>query len=206
MNFHPVVSAIAASNLSGKEHLALTLTANGVDIAAAGDLVIGTLQRGAAQGLAVAVHLSFANGLHYAQIGDGTAIAVGDLLQQAAGGKLVKKTTGQAVAVAWESLLGSNTDAQIRVLYLRPTDAAATQSVVAAGVRTWAGGAATTDSVSVPGLLAGDVVTATLVARAGSETLVLTTADAVADTLTFLLSANGTNGTTKIAYQVSRGV
>ena len=50
MNYNTVVSAIAASDLSGKEGVLLKITAAGVDVAGASDLVIGTLIRGAAIG------------------------------------------------------------------------------------------------------------------------------------------------------------
>lgn len=76
--------------------------------------------------------------------------------------------------------------------------------VVACGIHTWAGGAATTDSISVTGLLATDVVICTLAARASTETLVMAANDAGNDQIDLTLSANGTNGTTKVHYAVLR--
>jgi hypothetical protein len=138
-------------------------------------------------------------GIHFATIGNGTDIAVGDELQAAADGKLVKRTTGPAVAVALEAC--TEEDDQIRVRYY-PTDGGF--RVIAAGIHTWAGGAATTDSISVVGLEATDIVLVTLVARAGTENVVLSTNDAGNDQIDLTLSANGTNGTTKLSYMVSR--
>ena len=72
------------------------------------------------------------------------------------------------------------------------------------GVHTWAGGSATTDSISVAGLFATDVVVCTLVARSGSEQLVLAEVDADNAQIDLTLSANGTDGTTKVSYLVLR--
>lgn len=79
-----------------------------------------------------------------------------------------------------------------------------TIETVAAGIHTWAGGAATTDSITVVGLVATDIVIVNLVARAGSEYLVLAANDFANDQIDITLSANGTNGTTKLSYQVLR--
>lgn len=81
-----------------------------------------------------------------------------------------------------------------------------THRVIAAGIYTWAGGAATTASIAVTGLEATDIVQATLVARASTETLVLAANDAVNDQIDLTLSANGTDGTTKVAYSVLRAI
>lgn len=78
--------------------------------------------------------------------------------------------------------------------------------VFAAGIHAWAGGAAATDSIAVAGLEPTDIVQATLVARAAAETLVLAANDAGNDQIDLTLSANGTNGTTKVAYSVLRAV
>jgi len=74
----------------------------------------------------------------------------------------------------------------------------------AAGIHDWAGGAATTDSISVTGLEATDVIICQLVARAGSEVLELAANDAGNDQIDLTLSVNGTDTTTKISYQVLR--
>lgn len=77
-------------------------------------------------------------------------------------------------------------------------------TVVQAGVHAWAGGTATTDSISVPGIKATDVIKAVLVDRASTETLVLAKHDVANGQIDLTLSANGTNVTTKIAYEVTR--
>lgn len=79
-----------------------------------------------------------------------------------------------------------------------------THGIVAAGIHDWAGGASTTDSISVTGLEATDVVICSLVARASTETLELAENDAANDQIDLTLSANGTDTTTKISYLVLR--
>jgi hypothetical protein len=117
-NFNNVISGIAASDLSGKENFALKLTATGWDIAGASDRVLGTCERGAVAGAAVAIYLN-KQGPRFIQIGNATAIAIGDELEQAAGGYLVKKNTGAAVAVAIEAApASSNNGGQIRAILL----------------------------------------------------------------------------------------
>ena len=87
-----------------------------------------------------------------------------------------------------------------------PGPSTATHKVVAAGIHAWAGGTATTDSIAVVGLVATDIVIATLAARAATETLVMVANDAGNDQIDLTLSANGTDTTTKIHYQVLRAV
>lgn len=78
----------------------------------------------------------------------------------------------------------------------------ASHYVYAAGIYAWNGGAATTGSKTITGLLATDVVQATLHSQGASETLIK--AAAAAGQINFTLSANGTDGTTKINYSVLR--
>lgn len=118
MNFNNVVSLPAAANLGGLEHTAVKLTASGVDIAGASERVIGTVIRGASIGNAVDVFLK-AEGFRYVRVGNATAIAVGDELEQAAGGTYVKKTTGAAAALAIEAApANSNGGGMIRAILL----------------------------------------------------------------------------------------
>lgn len=97
----------------------------------------------------------------------------------------------------------SNTPAEARAAIGQKDQ---THFCVAAGIHDWAGGAATTDSIPVAGLLATDVVVCSLAARASTETLVLAVNDAANDQIDLTLSANGTNTTTKVAYVVMRAV
>jgi hypothetical protein len=118
MNYNNVVSLPAAVNLGGQEHTAVKLTATGVDIAGAADRVIGTVIRGAAAGSAVDVFLK-SEGFRFVRIGNATAIAVGDELEQAANGQFVKKTTGTAAALAIEAApASSNGGGMIRAILL----------------------------------------------------------------------------------------
>lgn len=78
----------------------LTMTSDGVNYAGAGDRIIGTslpndLNRNQAS---VQVFGHYAD----AELGNDTAVVRGDELEQAADGRLVKKTTGNACAVACE--------------------------------------------------------------------------------------------------------
>lgn len=76
--------------------------------------------------------------------------------------------------------------------------------IYAAGIHTWAGGAATTDSIAVTGLLATDIVLATLVLANSTQQLVKAVNDADNDQIDLTLSANGQNDTCKISYLVLR--
>lgn len=119
MNFNPVVSLPAAADLSGKEHVSLKLTATGVDVAGAADVVIGTLLRGAATGKAVDVFLTKGHGLRFVQVGNSTAIPVGGLLEQAANGTYVLKTTGTTAGYAVEAApANSNGGGMIRAIII----------------------------------------------------------------------------------------
>jgi hypothetical protein len=124
------------------------------------------------------------------------AITVGDPIYMAASGQ-VSNTGSIRIGTAMNTVA-----AQYGIVEVLPWSGFNAKKAIFAGVRTWAGGSATTDAVTLTGLLTTDTVIATLNARASTETLVL--AAPTADTLTFTLSANGTNGTTKISYAVYR--
>lgn len=79
-----------------------------------------------------------------------------------------------------------------------------TFEIFAAGIHDWDGGAATTDSIPVVGLLATDIIQTTLVARNATENLILSVNDFTNDQIDLTLSANGTDATTKISYVVIR--
>jgi len=81
-----------------------------------------------------------------------------------------------------------------------------THRVIAGGTHVWAGGSATADSITVTGLAATDVVQATLVARASTETLVMAAKDVANGQIDLTLSANGTDGETLVDYLVLRPV
>lgn len=76
--------------------------------------------------------------------------------------------------------------------------------IFAAGLHTWAGGAATTDSISVVGLLATDIVLVTLVLANSTQYLVKAVNDAANDQIDITLSANGANDTCQLSYLVLR--
>ena len=138
-------------------------------------------------------------GLHFATIGNGTDVAIGDELEALADGKLGKRVAAPAVAIALEACTESGD--QIRVKYLPNGNSF---RIIAAGIHTWAGGVATTDSITVVGLEATDIVIASLVLRSATQTLVTSVNDAGNDQIDLTLSANGANGGEKIAYAVLR--
>lgn len=77
--------------------------------------------------------------------------------------------------------------------------------VVAAGLHSWAGGAAKTDSIAVVGLLETDIVLVNVSARgAASPTTVIGVNDAGNDQIDLVMDQNGEDGVTKIAYAVLR--
>lgn len=116
MNYNSVVSNVAAADLSGKEHLRVKLTSTGLAVAAGTDAAIGTLVRGGAAGKGVDVFLNAGFGLHYVKIGNTTAIAIGDELEAADDGEVVKRTTGVAIGQAWEAASADSNDGFIRAL------------------------------------------------------------------------------------------
>lgn len=199
MNVNPVFS-VPASATDLKPFRRVKITSSGAAYAGADDAAVGTLLPGDPGNADHAAVQDLTLGLHFATIGNGTDVAVGDLLQPAADGKLVKQTTGKAVAVALEAC--TDADDQIRVKYLGRENFDG--RVFATGIHEWAGGTATTDSIAVTGLLATDIVLCTLTARAATETLVLAVNDAANDQIDLTLSANGTNATTKVNYVVLR--
>lgn len=197
-NTSPVFS-VPASATDLAPYRLVKLGATGAAYAAPGDSPVGTLLPGdPGDELYSAIHgLEF--GVHFATMGSNTDIAVGDEVQLAADGKVVKLASGPALGVALEA--GSDTDDVIRVRYYSEKGGF---KVYAAGIHSWAGGAATADSIAVAGLVATDIVLCTLIARASTETLVMAANDAGNDQIDLTLSANGTNTTTKIAYAVLR--
>jgi hypothetical protein len=77
-------------------------------------------------------------------------------------------------------------------------------TIFAAGIHTWAGGAATTDSITVTGLETTDIVLVTLVLANSTQYLVKAVNDAGNDQIDITLSANGANDTCKLSYLVLR--
>ena len=195
MNISSVFS-VPASATTLVPYRRMKLISTGAAYADATDAAIGTLLPGDPGSDLQAAVQDIDCGLHFATIGNGTDIAIGDALEAAAAGKLVKKTTGIAVAIALEACTADGDI--IRVKYL-PAG-----RVIAAGIHSWAGGAAATDSITVVGLEITDVVIASLAARAAAETLVLAANDGGNDQIDLTLSAAGTNTTTKVHYLVIR--
>lgn len=135
----------------------------------------------------------------------GGVIAKGGRVKGAVGGKVVAST--ELGSIGKKLTQGNSADGDlIEVIggreYSKPTAEGGT--IIATGIHTWAGGAATSDSIAVSGLEATDIIHVNLIARASTETLVLAANDAGNDQIDLTLSANGTNGTTKLSYTVIR--
>lgn len=115
MNTQPVFS-VPASATDLVPFRRMKMTATGAAYAGAADIAIGTLLPGDPGHESQAAIQDLFTGLHFATIGNATAVAVGDALEAAANGKLVKKTTGDTVAFALEA--ASAADDVIRVKYV----------------------------------------------------------------------------------------
>lgn len=195
------VSSFPAASTTTPTNVRIKLGSTGGAVAGARDAAVGTVisgwnDPGGDTSLAVQ-DLGF--GIHFATIGNGTDIAIGDELEALADGKLGKRVAAPVVAIALEACTQDGD--QIRVKYLPSGNSF---RIVAAGIHTWAGGVATTDSINVAGLVATDIVLATLVQRSASQTLVVSLNDEANDQIDLTLSANGANGGEKIAYAVLR--
>jgi hypothetical protein len=134
MNTSPVVSQVVGEDLSAsnKSHISLKLTATGLMVAGAADLVIGTLLRGnvapqAGQVIptnfqpAADVFLRSANGLNFVKLGVVAApIAMGDELVQDALGTWIEGVgaAGANKVIAWDSAPTGADGAIIRALML----------------------------------------------------------------------------------------
>lgn len=126
MNTNTVLSFPVSADLSGKEHELVKLTSTGLAIASdLDDRVIGTLLRGnnsrqdggSAVGMAADVFLSTGNGEHFVKIGNATAIALGDELEQdATDGRVVKRVSGECIGVACQAAPASSDGGIIRAI------------------------------------------------------------------------------------------
>jgi hypothetical protein len=128
MNTNNVVSAPAAANLTGKEHLVVKMTATGIDIATSADgaILVGTLMRaqpyqedGVYAGKSVAVFRLHA-GVHYVVMGASTAaVAQGAwlYLDPANPGKFIPTGTPPGIAIAWDAFTSAN-GAVVRAVFI----------------------------------------------------------------------------------------
>lgn len=196
--------------------------------AGATDRYIGITQgTAAADGDEIAVRLR--NGLGTVEVTAAGAITAGNTCYDAANGK-VAASGSQIFGIALEAATADGD--QIEVLPLPdevtpPDDSVTgdkiaddavsaehlddgilpTHRIVAAGVHTWAGGAAATDSIAVTGLEATDVVLVNIQARgSGNPTSVIGTNDAGNDQIDLVMDQNGEDDVTKIGYAVLRAV
>lgn len=95
-------------------HLLVKKTATGVDLCGATDKVIGSVHHDVKITQACDVLLFNGFPTHFMVVGNATAIAVGDEVEQLASGKIGKFVTGQKVGVALEA--ATSADSIIRVM------------------------------------------------------------------------------------------
>ena len=105
MNSYNVISENSDVDLSA--HLLVKFTATGVDKAGATDVAIGTVLNDTKAGKAAAVALRKSYGLHDVTLGNNTAVAVGDELDQYAGGTVIKAAGGKKAGVARQAATGT---------------------------------------------------------------------------------------------------
>lgn len=209
MNTSDIVSfasATGSSGLAGKEHTNVKLTSTGIALAGATDIVIGTLLRGNPNGDGFPVDIFLSAGkIHFVTVGNNTAIAIGDALQRAANGTMVKWTAGNVDAYAWGAAPSTSSGGQIEALVLYSTASAeplSAHQIVASGTYTWGSSSVATETVTVAGVLSTDTVTAAVAVSAAGEYILTATAEA--GDIVLVLSANGTTPTTKVNYTVVR--
>lgn len=126
MNISPVVSFPVSADLSGKEYELVKLTSTGLAISTGpADRAIGTLLRGndapqvgqSAVGMAADIQLTGGNGIHFVKVGNDTAIARGDELEQdTTPGRVVKRVAATVIGIAAQSCPASNDGAIIEAL------------------------------------------------------------------------------------------
>ena len=198
MNQSPIFS-VPASVTTLVAFRRAKLIAAGAAYAGAGEQAVGTILPGDPGGQLQSAIQDISCGIHFATIGNATAVAIGDVLESYANGQLVKQTTGSAEAIALETASASGD--VIRVKYL---GAVSRPAIVASGLKAWAGGTGTTDTISVPGLLATDIVLASLTLKSGTQYLVSALANVANSTIDLTLSAAGANTTCATSYVVLR--
>ncbi len=116
MNQNNVISLPANAALSAYT-LVKVLATGKVDVAGAADKVIGSVlvDCDPATGKGIAdIHLTNGTGVMYVTVGNATAIAVGDEVEQLASGKIGKFVAGTKVGVALQP--ATSADTIIRVL------------------------------------------------------------------------------------------
>lgn len=125
------VISLEAAIAEPAPYRSLKVTVDGVNYAGVGDTVIGITLPGDLNRNYPTVQLigRFAEG----ELGNGTDVVRGDLLEQAANGRFVKHTTGKIAAVAWSG--ASETGDRLEMIVLPDAKAAAP-------VMGWANGSA----------------------------------------------------------------
>ncbi len=125
------------------------------------------------------------------------AVSAGDALYTAAGGK-VTNVPATGCYLVGHALTDGAQNGRVEVDTCTPRRVG--YQTIAAGIHTWAGGADTTDSIAVAGLLATDVILVTT----SVGPAVVTAIKGSTAVIDVVLGGNGTDGTTKLSYAVLR--
>lgn len=171
-----------------------------VAVAGATDAVIGTVDDLAAAAEELLTVTPLGKGHRTKRMVANAAITAFTRVYQAASGK-VAPTGTRCVGIALEAASADLDPIEVLDISALGIIPPAGYTMMFAGLRTWAGGAATTENFAVTGVLSTDLVLATWNLQAGTPVafkIVPTT-----DTLTITTSANAANGD-KYAYFVFR--
>jgi hypothetical protein len=135
------------------------------------------------------------------------AISAGDLLYTAASGTVTNVSSAGAFCVgramidaAEDGIVEVDPQTPVVVPEAAPPAMTASHYVFAAGTHTWAGGADTTDSIAIAGLLATDVILVT----SATGPAVVSAVKGSGAAIDVTLATAGTDGTTKLNYGVLR--
>lgn len=171
-----------------------------VDVCGATDCPVGVLDDKGAADESIALRL-FGTADETFLLVPAVAISTGDLLYTAASGKVTHVSSAGAYCVG-RALTDAVQDGIVEVDPQTPTVVPPTAShrIIASGIHTWAGGADTTDSIAVAGILATDTVLVT----SGVGPAVVTAVKGSTAVIDVTLATAGTDGTTKLNYAVIR--
>lgn len=98
MNINSVLSLPWAVPANAADMVRVKMIAGGVELAGATDSFIGTSLQGDLNVEQASVHVR-TFGIHYATVGNATALAPGDAIEGFANGRVVKRTAGTIIGV-----------------------------------------------------------------------------------------------------------
>ena len=193
------ISRIAGSQIA-KPNLLVKAVEGGIAVAGAADMPIGVCTDCGEKGDLLDVALPGCAESSIICVLDGSA-SEGDILYSANGGKVSKSVSPSChkIGVA----LSSSSDGGLIEVDPQGFGMKAYE-ILACGLHTWAGGSATTDTLSISGIKSGDCAFAVLAQAGASETGVKAAIDAENSRVEFTLDSNGLNGSTLINWMIVR--